>query len=334
MLTKLYEKIIEYIKKEYKFLITLMIILVISTYKLPYYIDAPGGIINISDRINIENSKKLEGTMNFAYVSELRATIPTLIIEKLNKDWDLVDFNEIVATNETPEEAEYRDKILLKEALSNAQYIGFKKSNTNFEIKNQKIYVTGIYKDAKTDLHVGDQIVKVDDIKINNYEDLEYVRNKKEGEKVNITVINNNKEYNRTATLIKIEDKTLIGVSISQTFDIESEKQIKIVDKARESGPSGGLMMSLTIYSYLSNEDLTKGRTIVGTGTIDKEGIVGSIGGVKYKLIGAVKNKADLFIVPNGENYEEAIKVKEEKGYDIKIYGVDTFDEALEILKK
>ena len=334
MITKLYEQIIKYIKKEYKFLITLMIIFVTFTYKLPYYIDTPGGIINISDRISIENTEKLNGTMNFAYVSEMRATLPTLLIEKINKDWDLVKFEEIVATNETAEEAEYRNKILLKESLSNAQYVGFEKSKTNFNIKNKKIYVTEIYKDAKTNLRVGDQITKIDDITINDYEDLKYVKNKNENEKVTITVINKNKEYKREATLIKIEDQTLIGVVISQTFDIESEKNIKITDKARESGPSGGLMTALTIYSYLSNEDLTKGRTIVGTGTINKEGKVGSIGGVKYKLIGAVKNKADLFIVPNGENYEEAIKIKEEKGYKIDIYGVDTFDDALEILRK
>ena len=129
MFTKLYEQIIKYIKKEYKFLITLMIVFVLSTLKLPYYIDIPGGIINISDRISINNSKGLSGTMNFAYVSELRATIPTLLIEKINKDWDLIDYKDIVASNETAEEANLRDTILLKEAVSNALYVGFSKSN-------------------------------------------------------------------------------------------------------------------------------------------------------------------------------------------------------------
>ena len=334
MFTKLYEQIIKYIKKEYKFLITLMIVFVLSTLKLPYYIDIPGGIINISDRISINNSKCLSGTMNFAYVSELRATIPTLLIEKINKDWDLIDYKDIVASNETAEEANLRDTILLKEAVSNALYVGFSKSNKDFKVKNNKVFVTYIYKDADTDLKVGDQIIKIDSVDINSYEDLSYVRNKKVGDKVDIIVLNKDKEYKRYAKLIKMEDKTLIGVTISSTFDIESNDTVDISYKAKESGPSGGLMMALTVYSYLSNDDLTKGRVVVGTGTIDKDGNVGSIGGVKYKLIGAVKNKADLFIVPNGENYEEALKVKKEKGYDIDIYGVDTFEDALNILKK
>ncbi len=93
-------------------------------------------------------------------------------------------------------------------------------------------------------------------------------------------------------------------------------------------------MMALTTYSYLTNEDLTKGRTVVGTGTIDIDGNVGSIGGVKYKLIGAVKKKADIFLVPNGENYEEAIKIKKEKNYNIKIVGISNIKEAINELKK
>ena len=52
-------------------------------------------------------------------------------------------------------------------------------------------------------------------------------------------------------------------------------------------------MMSLAIYNALTNNDLTKGRLIVGTGTIDENGKVGEIDGVKYKLKSAVNKKAD-----------------------------------------
>ena len=69
----------------------------------------------------------------------------------------------------------------------------------------------------------------------------------------------------------------------------------------------------------------------MGTGTIDKDGTVGEIGGVKYKLLGAYKDKAQIFICPL-ENYEEALKVKEEEEMDIILIGVSTIDEALEKL--
>ena len=91
-------------------------------------------------------------------------------------------------------------------------------------------------------------------------------------------------------------------------------------------------MMALSLYNSLIEEDITKGRKIIGTGTIDLNGNVGEIGGVKYKLIGAVKKKADIFLVPEG-NYEEAVKVKNEKGYDIRLISVKTLEEAIEALK-
>ena len=83
----------------------------------------------------------------------------------------------------------------------------------------------------------------------------------------------------------------------------------------------------------LSEEDITKGNIVMGTGTIDTLGNVGEIGGVRYKLIGAVKKKAKVFLVPV-ENYEEAVAVKNEKNYDIQIIAVKTLKEALEALEK
>lgn len=333
MFTKVYEKVLEYIKKEYKFLILLILTTFILTFKLPCYIDIPGGIVNISDRISISESKKLEGTLNFAYVSEMRATIPTYIIAKINPDWDIIKKEQVILENETEKEAKFRDNLSLKESVSNAIYSGFKEANVEFEKANTKIYVTYLFEESQTNLKIGDQIIKIDDKEIRTKEDLKYLNDEEEGKIVSITVINNNKESKKTARLIKAEGKTIIGIGIGETYDIKSEYDIDISYKAKESGPSGGMMMALTTYSYLTKEDLTKGKTIVGTGTIDEEGNIGEIGGVKYKLIGAVKNNAEVFLVPNGENYLEAIKIKEEKNYDIKIIGISTLKETIELLK-
>ena len=112
------------------------------------------------------------------------------------------------------------------------------------------------------------------------------------------------------------------------TYEYDANPDVKVKSKSSEAGSSGGLMMTLTIYNKLVEQDITKGKKIVGTGTIDINGNVGEIGGVKYKLIGAVKNKADIFICPE-ENYEEAISVAKEKDYDIKIISAKTFDEVI-----
>lgn len=333
MLTKIFNQIKIYIKKEYKFIILLLTLLLLSSIRLPFYINMPGGIIDISDRITIDNKKKLNGTLNFTYVSEMKATIPTYLIAKVNKEWDILKKEEVLY-NYTEEEMAFIDSISLKEGMSNAQYSAFKQANEDFEIENEKIYVVNIYKEAKTDLKISDQIIKIDNIEINTIEDVKKINDYVPGTKVKVTVINNKKEYTREAELIEYQEKTIIGVGIKETFDIKSNHEININYNKKESGPSGGLMTSLTVYSYLTDEDLLKGKTVAGTGTIDKYGNVGSIGGAKYKLIGAVKNKADIFIVPNGENYEEVMKVKNERNYDIKIIGVDTLEDAINELRK
>ncbi len=93
-------------------------------------------------------------------------------------------------------------------------------------------------------------------------------------------------------------------------------------------------MTTLAIYDSLVPEDLTGGLKIAGTGTIEEDESVGPIGGVKYKLAGAESDGADIFFAPSGENYNEAIRIKNEKNYNIIVIEVKTLDDAINFLKK
>ena len=108
---------------------------------------------------------KLKGILNFAYVSEMKATIPTLIISKINKNWDTLKKEEVLY-DYTEDEMNFIDKLSMKEAMSNAQYVAFKEANEKFKIKNEKIYVTNILKEAKTDLKIEDQIIRIEILRI------------------------------------------------------------------------------------------------------------------------------------------------------------------------
>ena len=83
--------------------------------------------------------------------------------------------------------------------------------------------------------------------------------------------------------------------------------------------------------SYLNKIDLTHGKKVVGTGTIESDGTVGEIGGVKYKVLGASKNGMDIFFCPK-ENYKEAVDVKTKRDLDIDIIKVSTLEDAIEYL--
>jgi PDZ domain-containing protein len=94
-------------------------------------------------------------------------------------------------------------------------------------------------------------------------------------------------------------------------------------------GPSAGLMFSLGIIDKLKPEDLTGGKIIAGTGTIDDEGRVGPIGGIAQKLVGAKSAGAQVFLVP-ADNCAEAVANAQPH---LPLLKVATLDDALGALE-
>ena len=330
MFNKIYVPIKTFIKENYKFFLLLIVLFFIFTFELPYYIDTPGGLIDVSDRLEVEDGYSINGSLNLAYISEFRATIPTLIVAYFNDDWDIIEKDEVIATNETIAENNYRNHLLLQEANQNAVMVAFEKAGLDYEVQNRKVNIIYIYEDADTDLKIGDQIIAINDVTINSKEEALNVI--KENEHLDLKVINDGVEYTRYANKVTIDGERLIGIMVSETKDVLTSKEVDINFKKSESGPSGGFMMSLAIYDYLIEEDLTKGLKIVGTGTIDEAGNVGVIGGIKYKIKAAVKEEADLFFVPKA-NYEEALETVEAENLDIKLVEVSHIDDAINYLK-
>lgn len=319
-------------KENFKFIIVLVLIFVLFFIKFPYYIDAPGGIDDVSKKISIEGYESL-GSFNLAFVREYRATIPTLIFSAFNKDWKILKLEDVLLDEEDNASYLLRDKILLQESISNAISVAYTYASKEIKVISNKMIVTYIDTNAKTDLNVNDQIISIDNVKINAKSDIKNIVNAKNiGDIINIEVYNKDKKYNRYAYIIEEDNSKKIGLIVSNIREYDTQPKVSVKTDKNESGSSGGLITALSIYNSLTKEDITHGLTIVGTGTIDIEGNVGSIGGVEYKLKSAVKAKADLFLVPVGENYDSALRLKEENNYNIKIVGVSTFKEAIDYL--
>jgi PDZ domain-containing protein len=66
-------------------------------------------------------------------------------------------------------------------------------------------------------------------------------------------------------------------------------------------------MFALGIIDKLTPGDLTGGKKIAGTGTIDPDGVVGPIGGIRQKLVGARDAGARYFLAP-ADNCSEVVK--------------------------
>jgi PDZ domain-containing protein len=118
-------------------------------------------------------------------------------------------------------------------------------------------------------------------------------------------------------------EQPLVGIVLVESFPFEITIESGVV-----GGPSAGLMWAVGLYDLLTRGDLTAGRTIAGTGSIDLEGNVGPIGGILNKVLAARDASADVMLVPR-DNFRE---LRDVDTGDLRLIPVSTFDEAVEAL--
>ena len=87
----------------------------------------------------------------------------------------------------------------------------------------------------------------------------------------------------------------MIGILVSGRYDFPLEIEIALDNVG---GPSAGLVFALGIVDKLTAEDITASGVFAGTGTINARGEVGSIGGIRHKMHGALADGATWFLAP------------------------------------
>lgn len=320
-------KIKEFLKNNIKYILILVIVGIIANYPLPYYIEAPGGTIDITNRIDIDGGYVSKGSLNLLYVTEYRGNVMTYLMGLVLPNFDIEKQEERQISNESAQDIYIRNRVMLENSIDNATILAYRHANKTVNITGYNNVILANYND--NDLKIGDNIISIDDVKVSNLIDIKNELDKKEANQtITIGIRRDNKEH---SFKVKLDDEKKLGIIVQTDYEYELDPKINIKFKTSESGSSGGLMLALSIYNAITSEDITHGLKVAGTGTIDIEGNVGEIGGVKYKIMGAVRNKMDLVFVP-AANYDEAMEVKKEHNYDIDIIKVNTFEEALNYL--
>ena len=264
------------------------------------------------------------------YVSVMKANVPAIVLSLFVPNWDI--YNEEDITGLDYKTLFKIEQIDLKKSIYLASLNAYRKAGKNINVTLEKPYVTLVSEESKTDLLVLDEIISIDGKKFTKLSEFqEYISSLDFDDKVTFVVKENGKEKEKYAYVINLEGEKKVGISIVTEYDFESDPKLEMKTKASEAGSSGGLMLSLEIYDKLTSKDLSHGKKVMGTGTIDEDGNVGAIGGVKYKMLGAQKDGADIFFVPK-ENYDEAKKVYKKNNLSFKLVMVETFDEAINYL--
>ena len=326
------KKIKKFVVENWWFLLSIVVVIFLFNYHLPYYINMPGGTININDRIECDSCSDINGSLNMLYVSEYEATIATYLMSYIMPNWDLEEISTQQISDETQEEIYDRNRLMLDNSIDNAIYVAYKESGKDIDISDKRNVV--IATTISNGLKIGDEILEIDGNKIEDINEIKDIINDSEvGAKLKFKIIRDDEEEEVEVEVREEDSVKMIGAVIVLDLDYKLDPDIDLKFKVSESGSSGGMMLALSIYSKISGEDLVRGRNIAGTGTIDMVGNVGEINGIKYKIMGAYKDNIDIVLVPSA-NYKEAVKVKKKYDYDMEIVKVDTFSDVIEYLKK
>ncbi|MBS3941560.1 MAG: PDZ domain-containing protein [Actinobacteria bacterium] len=205
-----------------------------------------------------------------------------------------------------------------------------------FDVTGEGALVAAVVEDAVTDqLEVGDVITAVDGRPVtDNRGVVDAVQARRPGDRMTLSVRRDDGEEQVEIVLGAAADdreRPYVGVLLSTDLALPVDVQI---DAGVIGGPSAGLMFALSIIEILGADDLTGGAVVAGTGTLDRDGVVGAIGGIRQKILGATERQdggraATVFLVPSG-NLEEAQGAPVSR--DVTLVPVGTLDEALAAL--
>ena len=325
--------ILDFVKEEYKMILFCVFLFIVCEIPLNYYIIIGGGISDISSRIEVEDGYQGKGSFNLSYVSELPGTVLSYLLSYIIPTWDVEDANLYkYSKEESIEDIEFRSDLDLQSANSTAIYWAYSLANKSLKEEDSHIYVISSF---HSDLKVGDEILHMNNQHFDNV-DLyrEYLQTLENGQEIVVRVIRHKKEIDVPVTLYEEDGRLLLGVLLQMVSDYETDPNVHIKFRRAESGPSAGVITTLEIYNQLVKKDITHGLKIAGTGTIEMDGSVGEIGGVEHKLLGAASDKADIFLVPSGQNYRDALQYKKDKKLKIKLIEISSIQDALEKLEK
>ena len=321
------------------------------TIRLPYYIEVPGTAEDIRQVLRVdEKEDKAAGSYNFVTVGVEQATFAHLIYAWATPFTDIYSAEEM--TGGTSNQDFNRINLFYMETSQNmAKYQGLTAAGKEISMNYLGVYVLQVAKDStfKGILNIADTVTGVNDKTFESSEELvKYVNSQELGADVKVNYEEDGLQKSATGKIIKLENgKNGIGISLVDRTEVSSDIPIEFSTEGI-GGPSAGLMFSLAIYTQLANPDLRDGRVIAGTGTIDREGKVGDIGGIDKKVVSAAQSGAEIFFAPNNplseeekkanpkakSNYDTALEAAKEIKTDMKIVPVKTLQEAIDYLEK
>ena len=179
---------------------------------------------------------------------------------------------------------------------------------------------------AKGIIKVGDEIDSVNGTAVKGVQSLRNLLKANGTDKAaSIGILRDGKPQTVSVTPHLTAGAVVIGIGASMKYDFPFQVTIQLNNVG---GPSAGQMFALGIIDKLTPGSLNGGARVAGTGTIDNEGNIGAIGGIRQKMFGAREAGATVFLAP-ASNCDE---VTGHIPAGLHVYAVTTLDDSMKVL--
>lgn len=300
--------------------------------ELPYFAFSPGPVGDAIDVVNSDDTIEVfppNGELLFLTVSLQEINLYEAITAGMDPSIDLVRRQAVRRDDESDEQFKERTLNSMDQSIDTAVAVALDRSGVDVVIESDGVLVVDLVEGSGSDgvLEPDDVITTVDGNPVQLSGDIGVVIGELQpGDVVEIGIVRDTSPMTVEVELSASEDgsRTLIGI----LAQVANPRYPISIDSANIGGPSAGMMYTLAIMDLLVDGDLSKGHVVAGTGTISADGSVGSIGGVRQKVVAAEAAGAELMLVPAG-NYDEALTAPRRS---MELVSVATIDEALDAL--
>lgn len=307
----------------------------VTSIRLPLIVLSPGLALPVGERVEFptRSEDELSGLLLLTTVRISQPNSLEALGAWLDDDSDVIRRERVIPEGVNAEEYFRGQSEVFEQSGQLAAAAGLRAAGEDVSVSGAGAQVLVVAPDAPAAgvLRPGDVITAAGGRPVSVAPELvAAVARRKIGEELTLTVRRDGMIRNVDVTLGRFGQQPgpALGIAIGTVdFDIRLPFPVD-VDAGDIGGPSAGLLIALTVYDLADEGDLTAGRVIAGTGTIDAQGNVGPVGGVEQKIEAALDADARIFLAPPDEVEQARVAAAER----LEILEVATLQEAIAAL--
>jgi PDZ domain-containing protein len=328
--------------------VAFVLLLVMALSPAPYVIEAPGPVFNtLGDDHPVGQTPSNADEKKPLIVVDGHKTYPTkgsldlLTVSEIGAPGQLPNWGEVIQAWLSPSRAVIPVGIAFppgqnvqQQNAENAQLMTDSQKDAVAAALNelgydfsQRIMVKQVANGpAKGVIDVGDEITAVNGATVKGVQSLrDQLAKNGAGTPATITIVRDGKKQNVTVTPEKTAGSVVIGIGATMDYTFPFDVTIQLNNVG---GASAGPMFARGLMGKLTPGSQNGGARVAGTGTIDNEGNIGPIGGIRQKMFGARSAGATVFLAP-ASNCDE---VTGHIPAGLHVYAVKTLNDSLKVL--